>query len=401
MPREKSETPSYLRHSSGKARACWTDYLGIRRETLLPGKYGSQESKTAYSRLVLELATAPNIHLARQGGLTVAELLVLFLKHAETYYGGHERSRGEYRNYIDALRPVRELYASTPAEEFGPLKLKAVREQMIRSGLSRRVINHRVARIKSAFRWAVGDELIPSSVYEALRAVPGLRAGKTVAKDYAEVEPVEWVEVQKVLPFLSCHVRAIVELLWWTGARPSEIVQFRLADLERHDGYWLYKPTKHKTAHHGHQRVIVLGREAVRVLTEFLAGRSLDPTQFVFSPMQSMEEWAAERSRQRETPLWPSHADRNSTKRATKRKRAPREIYDAAVVNRAVARACDRAGIPRWNIYRLRHAAGTRFRREHGLEVAQALLGHRRASMTEVYAAVNLPAAIESAKRSG
>jgi hypothetical protein len=39
-----------------------------------------------------------------------------------------------------------------------------------------------------------------------------------------------------------------------------------------------------------------------------------------------------------------------------------------------------------WTPSRLRNSAVTRFRREHGLEVARPLLGYRSAAITEVYA---------------
>lgn len=43
----------------------------------------------------------------------------------------------------------------------------------------------------------------------------------------------------------------------------------------------------------------------------------------------------------------------------------------------------------RWHPHQLRHNAGTRIRKEFGLEVARAVLGHRSAVVTEVYAELN------------
>ena len=57
MARPRKLTPSYLRHK--QTGRVWTDALGIHREYILPGKFGSQESLEAKARLELEFATSP------------------------------------------------------------------------------------------------------------------------------------------------------------------------------------------------------------------------------------------------------------------------------------------------------------------------------------------------------
>ncbi len=51
---------------------------------------------------------------------------------------------GEYRY---CLRPMRELYGSTPAADFSPLILKAVRQRMIEGGGGCGLVNRRVCRV--------------------------------------------------------------------------------------------------------------------------------------------------------------------------------------------------------------------------------------------------------------
>jgi hypothetical protein len=48
---------------------------------------------------------------------------------------------------------------------------------MIEKGWARSYINHQVDRIRRMFRWATEEELMPATVYHALRAVRGLRKG--------------------------------------------------------------------------------------------------------------------------------------------------------------------------------------------------------------------------------
>ncbi len=43
-------------------------------------------------------------------------------------------------------------------------------------------------------------------------------------------------------------------------------------------------------------------------------------------------------------------------------------------------------GVPVWSPNRLRHNSATFLRKEHGIEKARIILGHRSAQVTEVYA---------------
>ena len=54
---------------------------------------------------------------------------------------------------------------------------------MIRAGNCRSEINRRVGRIVRMFKWGVSEELVPPLVYEALRTVPGLRKGRSGARE--------------------------------------------------------------------------------------------------------------------------------------------------------------------------------------------------------------------------
>ncbi len=53
---------------------------------------------------------------------------------------------------------------------------------------------------------------------------------------------------------------------------------------------------------------------------------------------------------------------------------------------RAVTRGCKKAGIGTWSPHQLRHNAATRIRRDHGIEAARVILGHRSTDVTEIYA---------------
>src|SRR5262245_48095778 len=179
MARRLNPVPTYRLHSpSGQAVITLRTAEGKRHDMYL-GAYDSPESRAEYARIVQELATraVPSVATADAPAhvLTVAELLLAFLPHAERHYRHPDGTlTSEIPSLRAAIRATRQLYGHTPVTEFGPLALKAIRKRMIDSGLSRPVVNSRVGRIRLMFRWGVSEELVPETVYRALTTVAGL-----------------------------------------------------------------------------------------------------------------------------------------------------------------------------------------------------------------------------------
>lgn len=69
------------------------------------------------------------------------------------------------------MKFLRKNYGDTLAKDFGPLALRALRELMIQKGLSRTYINGQVHRIRLAFKWAAGRELLPVETFQRLMTV--------------------------------------------------------------------------------------------------------------------------------------------------------------------------------------------------------------------------------------
>ena len=104
------------------------------------GKYGTPESQEAYNRTIAEwLISRANTSLGPSpASLTVTAMILVYWRHALAYYKGKDGGPGhEVKNLRHALRPVRDLYGSTVAAEFGPRGLKAVRAAMVKSGCRR------------------------------------------------------------------------------------------------------------------------------------------------------------------------------------------------------------------------------------------------------------------------
>lgn len=154
------------------------------------------------------------------------------------------------------------------------------------------------------------------------------------------------------------------------------MVIMRTADLDTAANVWAYRPRDHKTAHHGHGRTVYIGPKGQEVLRPFLKGNL---AAYLFDPRKAVADHRAENATARRRP------NQQRTKRRTARRLTDR--YTPATYRRAIHRACDAAGVPRWSPNRLRHNFATAIRREHGIDLAQTILGHRLgSSITEVYA---------------
>jgi integrase len=378
--------PKYRKHKqSGQAIVTLTDGLGVRRDFLL-GEYGSAASKQKYDRLVGEWQAAGRRLTPPENGsgITINELVHRFRDHARRYYRRPDGTpTNEVTEYRYACRPLRELYGLTPAKDFGPLALKTVRERYIAAGWCRGLVNRRIGRVRHVFKWATSEQLVPPSVYAALRTVAGLAFGRTKAREAEPVEPVSDAAVDAVRPFLSRHVWGLVEFQRYTGCRPGEACIVRACDLDMTGEVWVYRPETHKSAWRNKPRLIAIGPRAQDVVRAFLTTRTED---YLFSPRRAREERYAAKREARKTPVQPSQVVRAKARARRQPQKLPGDKYRTSSYQHAITAACERAGIEAWSPNQLRHSHATMIRRQYGLEAAQVALGHSRADVTQVYA---------------
>ncbi len=389
MPRiAGSSTPKYRKHkATGQA------IVTISGRDHYLGPHGTKGSRLEYDRLIGEWLAAgrPSFNAPDANDLTVAELCKAYKAFAEGYYV----RGGRLYNIATAMRALRLRYGDTPAVDFGPLALKAIRLSFVEEGKARKYCNSLVEEVRRAFKWAASEQMIPHATWQALTAVTGLRAGHTTARETEPVKPVDDSVVDATLPFLPKVVADMVRFQRATGARPTEICGIRPCDVDRSTDVWAYRPRSHKTKHHGRDRVIFIGPKGQDALRPYLL-RAADS--FCFSPCESELARKAALRAQRKTRVQPSQVDRS--KRRPKRK--PGMAYNRLSYLTAIHRACDKAFPPigelegddlkrwrsrhRWSPNRLRHTAATEIRKRFGLEGAQVVLGHSKPNTTLIYA---------------
>jgi integrase len=369
MPRLIHALPKLSLHkATGQAR------VRHRGRDYYLGAYGSQKAKDAYDRLIKELGILPGAEktepipsvLAKEtepalpvnADPLVGEIVPRFMAHARVYY---RRANGEPTSepttIRHALRPLIKFFAEVPANQFGPRKLKELQERMIELGWSRGTINRAINRVRLCFSWAASEELIRPEVVMGLKTVPGLKKGRTNAREKDPVAPVPDDHLETILPHISSPVADLIGLLRLTGARPSEILTIKADEIDRTTDpeCWRYSPGHHKSVHRGKERVIFLGERSQAILTPYLLRAGKGP---LFSTTLS-------------------------------------------ALRRMILRACKQAGVPRFAPNQIRHAYATNVRATHGVEAAQVLLGHARADVTQVYAERNERLATAIARKIG
>lgn len=409
MPKLVNGLPKYRRHSS---RDLAFVVLNGQR-TYLPGKFGSPESRKEYRRLCLEWETKgrPSLPVPPASEISVSELLDSYWQFVKGHYVKHGLATDEQAGIRAALRPVLELYGETPAANFGPLALKAVREKMVERGLAPNTINKNCSRIRRFFRWAAAEELIPVATWQALATLPGLQRGRTKARETAPVLPVDNAIVERTILHLSSIVADMVRLQRLCGMRPMEVRLIRPCDVDRMGDVWRYVPSESKMEHKERNRVVYIGPQAQGILLPYL----LRPAEaFCFSPLESESKRRDAKHAARVTPQ--QYGNTIGTNRKSHPKRRPQDSYSVDAYRRAIARACEIAfRMPEdlrrinvklsadqksrnkklasewraehvWAPNQLRHAAATSIRAAFGIEAVKTVLGHADILTSQIYA---------------
>lgn len=390
MSRRPKFPPTIYHHKKGYS------YCKVQGKEVYLGKTGTAEVQAEYARLVHQLAALRGVPSVSPKNLTVAELLAAYDAACEVRQDWRQLKRIRY-----ALGPVLDLYGPTHAADFGPRALDACRQVFVGRDYARKYVNALVVLIRQAWRWASQRELVPDTVYQALKALPGLD-GKSGVHDNPEVPPVPEAVVLRTLPLLFPEIRAMVELQLLTGMRPGEVVLLKPEDIDRQGlvaangvRVWVYSPGKHKNRWRGKPRQVALGPQAQALLTPFL-DRPGDA--YCFSPREIVARRWAELNRGRRRPS----------------AREPGLHYTAESYGRNIGRAIDKhnkaeadlarlAGrppdpIPAWTPRQIRKTVATAI---GDINISSCVLGHDKPDTTAIHYQNKLIVAAEWGSEAG
>ncbi|MCO8124348.1 site-specific integrase [Stieleria sp. TO1_6] len=408
MARPKAKAPARRYHISGKS------VVTIAGRDFYLGPHDSPESIARYAALIavyqqngfsvpdgFELASLdPQVAMMLGGTVQptqqadapvlVRHLTASYREVAKTKYAGSHAEKHRIEQVCDELD---KHDGDLQAIEYGPLKMQQQRQRWITSGKARVYCNRLTNLIIRIWKHAVSQELVTEPEWRRLKAVEPLREGQTAAPETEDVKPVAIEVVRSTAAELSPVLKAMVRIHAGTGMRPAELCRMRPCDIDRSGTEWIYRPEKHKTAKRGKKKAVPIVGDAREALTDYM-NRPADA--YCFSPRESVQWFRAKQAASRTTPK--NQGNRPGTNRKANPKKQPGEQYTPTSYRQSIQRAAKRANVEHWTPYQLRHTAGTLIREALGVEAAQALLGHSRASMTEHYAKQTEAKAIEAAK---
>jgi len=344
--------PTY-RHHKARGLAVVT----IKGKDIYLGPYGTVESRQKYAQVLTEYMSGvtPTKAAKQLKVVSVHELVLAFMRHADTHYVKNGKPTAEIDCLKSAANPLVELYGESDAALFSGPALKAVRIRMIELGWSRKYINKAVGRIRLMFRHAVSDDLVPPEVLAKLEAVAPLLAGRSEAVERPKRSAVPMDQIERVRDDVNEHTRDLIDLALLTAARPGELCTLTGRDLDRSGEIWTATLTDHKMIHQGRKRVLAFGPKAQLILRKYLKA---NPSARLF-PIQ-------------------------------------RKTF-----SQNIKASCLRLGLPVWTGHWLRHNAATEIRGNYGLDEAQAVLGHSDAKTTEIYAHLEPTLIVEVARKRG
>ena len=383
--RSKEQVPT-MRHDKERDRA-YVRIDGVRHRL---GKWGSDKAQVSYDALIASWlasgrvntdgATAAKPAEAKpapppysSGVLTVADLLALWMEDIATNGKGIESS--SYGSARAAGRAM-SAYLTLPVDDFGPkvfkqimrdyAKTPVVTRKLLKDGTvinverprTRKYVNSVMVRIRKMFQWAVTEEMIDAAKAWRLQSVTLLEYGDPHAKESEDRQPAKQEVVQATLGALTRECAALIEVLSLTGCRPSEVCRMTMDQIyDRDKKVWRYVPRRHKNSWRGKIRHVAIGPRCQKIIEKQVEEFGLADTDAIFSPRRSVP---------RKKKL-----GSNPDPRA-------KEFYGSNIVRKAVARACEVAGVEHWFPYQMRYAVGAKARQQGGIATTSATLGNSK-----------------------
>lgn len=245
------------------------------------GKYGTFETVKKYQEVIknwlskqqytsngfLELESPPLFP-----GTSVSLLCESFLEHARSYYVKDGKSTRVAERFETACEFVVSIYGDSNSDDFSAVRLRAVQQAMLESRrFCRSYLNQLINCVRAVFKWGVCRGAVSPAVLLGLQVVPGLKVGRTSARESPTVTPVDDETIQKTAAFASRVVADLIFFIHYTGCRPGEAFQLRLADVETTEPVWKYYPRSYKTQHHvnARRRVVPIAGEVKQLLKSY------------------------------------------------------------------------------------------------------------------------------------
>lgn len=383
MTRKTLKPPKLSKRKNGQA------YCTINKKQVYLGMYGTPEAIQAYQAIVAEFSEVKTVaRNINNSTITVDELFLLYAEKLKKE-GGKNSKMNYLKLIVEVVSP---LYGSIIADKFRSIALKTIQQKLSKrkkqnsnETLSRRYVNDIISFIIQIFKFGVSIEKVQEETWRVLSTVERLKPGE--ARESARRLNVHTAVVTDTLPYLSSVVADMVRFQLATACRPGELFILRKKDLQTMGNATVYVPASNKNAWRGINRYIVLPPEAMAIIEHRGAGKR--PEEYVFNPLDAFIERWEKQAAERKTPMTPSQNKRHQ-QNVRRRKRLCQQYYQRSSYLTAIKRGIERANadgkdVQHWTPYQLRHEALTNIQTKYGIEVAQAVAGHKSIDTTQIY----------------
>jgi integrase len=205
------------------------------------------------------------------------------------------RCRRELFGTSDRPGPFLEMRVS----EFGASELRNWRDSLCEQTrddgslrFGRYTVVQFVSLVCQCMEWAVTEERVEEDQARLLRLIKPPKAGKV--KEPVARDAVDYERVRKVAEAMSSDAGKLLLVMWWCGARPSELYRLTVGQVRRSGAVvsekevrvslteaslWAVQYERHKTSRHGLERVVFFGPQAQEILQPMLCR---DASEYLF-----------------------------------------------------------------------------------------------------------------------
>ncbi len=193
------------------------------------------------------------------------EYISSFIRHLEIERGVSSHTVRAYRKDLEEFS----AYTRTEPENMDMLDVRGFIADQISKGLSKITISRRLSSIRSFFKFLHREGYIQSN---PAKLVSNPKLPKLLPKFLSVDETFSLVEQPEGIGFMPARDRAILELLYSSGLRVSELAGLNMEDLNTKQGLVKAKGKGKK------ERIVPIGTKAIDAIKSYLIERMLMKT---------------------------------------------------------------------------------------------------------------------------
>ena len=190
------------------------------------------------------------------------EYIERFLRHLETERGASEHTVRAYRKDLEAFFE----YAGSQPDSVESLEIRGFVAALMKSGLKKSTVGRRLATIRSFFRFLHREGCVKAN---PARLVNAPKLPKPLPKFLTVDDAFSLVEKPEGIGFLLARDRAILDLLYSSGIRVSELAGLNVDDVNIREGLVKARGKGKK------ERIAPIGRKALDALRDYMIERAL------------------------------------------------------------------------------------------------------------------------------